>query len=147
MMKTSLILVLLFFVSVVPVNAQEWHTDISIAQQEAVNNDRPIILVFKGSDWCAPCIKLDKAVFKTETFQLYAKDHFVMLEADFPKRKKNALTEELQNHNNALAEKYNRRGIFPLVVVLDKNGKVLGETGYLKTTPASYIEHLESFKE
>jgi len=145
-MKKSLILVLLFIASLNPVNAQEWYTNISTAQQEAATKDLPIILVFKGSDWCAPCIKLDRDVFKTEEFQLYAKDHFVLLEADFPKRKKNALPEALQNHNNALAEKYNKRGIFPFVVVLDKNGHVLGETGYKKITPADYIKHLESFK-
>ena len=145
-MKKSLILVLLFIASVNPVNAQEWYTNISTAQQEAATKDLPIILVFKGSDWCAPCIKLDRDVFKTEEFKLYAKDHFVLLEADFPKRKKNALTEALQNHNNALAEKYNKQGIFPFVVVLDKNGHVLGETGYKKITPADYIKNLESFK-
>jgi thioredoxin-related protein len=145
-MKKSLILVLLFIAGVNPVNAQEWYTDIVAAQQVAGTKDLPIILVFKGSDWCAPCIKLDKEVFKTETFQLHAIDHFVLLEADFPKKKKNALPEALQNHNDALAEKYNKRGIFPLVVILDKNGKVLGETGYKKTTPAAFIKHLESFK-
>ena len=142
----NLVLLLLLIVSILPAEAQQWHTNFIKAQEVAVAEDKPIILVFKGSDWCAPCIKLDKEVFNTETFQLYAKDHFVMLEADFPKRKKNALPESLQNHNNALAEKYNKRGIFPFVVVLDKNGNVLGETGYMKSSPSAYILHLEAFK-
>jgi hypothetical protein len=30
----------------------------------------------------------------------------------------------------ALAEKYNKDGFFPLVVVLDKTGKVLAKKGY-----------------
>ena len=126
--------------------AQEWESNFETAKEIAKTQDRPIILVFQGSDWCAPCIKLDKEVFNTETFKLYAKDHFVMLGADFPKKKKNALSEALEKHNKALAEKYNTRGIFPLVVILDSDGKVLGETGYFKSSPSAYILHLESLR-
>jgi thioredoxin-related protein len=126
--------------------SQEWQSDIETSKAIAAKQNRPIILVFQGSDWCAPCIKLDREVFSSETFKLYAKDHFVMLKADFPKKKKNVLSEEQQLKNNALAEKYNKRGIFPFVVILDANGKVLGETGYMKSSPSAYISHLESFK-
>lgn len=125
--------------------AQEWETNIDIAQTKATEQDAPIVLVFQGSDWCAPCIKLDKEIWSTETFKNYAKDHFVMLQADFPRRKKNALTETQQQHNNALAEKYNPNGIFPFVVVLDNTGKLLGETGYQKISPEAYISHINSF--
>ena len=121
-------------------------TDFHTAKEIASKENRPIVLVFQGSDWCAPCIKLDKQVFSTETFQRYAKDHFVMLIADFPKKKKNALSQEQQLKNNALAEKYNQRGIFPLVVVLNQDGDVLGETGYIKADASTYILHLESLK-
>lgn len=146
-MKKILYSLLLSILAFLPISAQEWQTDIDNAKEIAASEDLPIILVFQGSDWCAPCIKLDKEVFSTETFQLYAKDHFVMLEADFPKKKKNALPEEQQLKNNALAEKYNKRGIFPLVVVLDKDGNVLGETGYFKANASAYILHLESIKD
>ena len=126
--------------------AQDWQTDFVKAKEIASKNDRPIILVFQGSDWCAPCIKLDKEVWSTDEFKAYAKDHFVMLQADFPKRKANALEAIQQEHNNKLAEAYNTNGYFPYVVVLDKNGKVLGSTGYKKMSPKDYISLLESFK-
>ncbi len=145
-MNKLLYSLLLCLLSFLPITAQEWQSDIDVAKEIANKEDRPIILVFQGSDWCAPCIKLDREVFSTETFQLYAKDHFVMLEADFPKKKKNALPQQQQLKNNALAEKYNKRGIFPLVVMLDKDGNVLGETGYFKVDPSAYILHLESLK-
>ena len=137
---------LLLLLCSLPIAAQEWQTDIDTAKEIASEENRPIILVFQGSDWCAPCIKLDKQVFSTETFRSYAKDHFVMLQADFPKKKKNALPKEQQAKNNALAEKYNQRGIFPFVIMLDKNGNVLGETGYIKADASTYITHLESLK-
>ena len=127
------------------VTGQEWLTNFEDAKKIAAEQNHPIVLVFQGSDWCAPCIKLDREIWSTDIFKLYAKDHFVMLQADFPKKRKNALPTELQDRNNLLAEKYNSQGIFPFVVVLDSKGTVLGKTGYLKTTPQEYINHLESF--
>jgi thioredoxin-related protein len=129
----------------ITLSAQEWHTDFETAIQISSEENHPIILVFQGSDWCAPCIKLDREIWSTEEFKAYSKDHFVMLQADFPRKKKNALPDELQQKNNQLAEKYNKQGYFPFVVVLDKEGAILGEAGYENTTPTEYIKKLESF--
>lgn len=145
-MQNLRLTLLIFLLGIFSLHAQEWQTDYNKASQEATETNRPIILVFQGSDWCAPCRKLDREVFQTETFQQYAKDHFVMLEADFPRKKKNALPKEQQEKNKVLAEKYNPNGIFPFVVVLNSQGEVLGETGYMKSSPSQYISHLESFK-
>jgi len=139
---------LLFFtlliISSVNILAQNWLTDFDQAKQIASKENKTIILVFQGSDWCAPCIKLDREIWSTKEFKAYAKEHYVMLQADFPRSKKNKLSKEQQEKNNQLAEKYNKNGYFPFVVVLDKNGKVLEETGYFKTTPHGYIEQLNS---
>lgn len=143
MKKILVLLVLISFSHTV--SAQEWQTDFETAKQISSEENLPIILVFQGSDWCAPCIKLDREIWSTDEFKAYAKEHFVMLQADFPRKKKNALADDQQEKNNRLAEKYNKQGYFPFVVVLDKEGNVLGEAGYEKTTPAAYIEKLESF--
>ncbi len=126
--------------------AQEWQTDFEQAKVKAAEQNQNIILVFQGSDWCAPCIKLNKEIWSTEEFKTYAKDHFIMLLADFPRKKENTLSDGQQEKNTKLAEKYNSDGYFPFVVVLDKDGKVLGETGYKKMSVAEYIKLLESFK-
>ena len=125
--------------------SQNWLNNFEEAKQVAQSKDQKIILVFSGSDWCAPCIKLEKEIWETEEFKAFSKSNFVMLRADFPRRKKNVLSKDLQEQNNNLAEKYNKNGFFPLVVILDENGKVLGETGYKKTTPKAYIKLLSSF--
>lgn len=140
LIQISLIILLSF-----SVKAQDWNTDFNTAKQIATKNNKPIILVFQGSDWCAPCIKLDHEVWSTQTFKKYAKEHFVMLQADFPRKKKNALSKEQAKANGYLFETYNKNGIFPFVVVLDNTGKVLGETSYKKTTPENYIKELISF--
>lgn len=142
-MKKLLFLVILMFASVS--FSQNWVTDFQKAKRIAQKENKVIVLVFQGSDWCAPCMKLDREIWSTETFKTYAKEHFVMLQADFPRRKKNALPKEQQEKNKLLFEKYNKNGYFPFVVILDADGNVLGETGYEKTTPKQYINKLKSF--
>lgn len=144
-MKVSFVLTAFLFLTF-HISAQEWETDLAVAQEKAMTQNQNIILVFQGSDWCAPCKKLDKEIWSTETFQNANKDHFVMLQADFPRRKKNRLSKEQRDKNSQLAEKYNQEGIFPLVVVLDSKGNVLGKTGYRKDTPEEYFSHLVSFE-
>ena len=125
--------------------AQQWQTDFSTAKEIAAKQNRPIILVFQGSDWCAPCIKLNREIWISETFKKYASQHYVMLQADFPRKKINMLSESQTAKNAELAERYNRSGFFPFVVVLDSKGNVLGKAGYKKTTPENYIKELNAF--
>lgn len=143
-MKIILIACTLMVSSIV--SAQSWETNWKVASAKAEKNNQNIVLVFSGSDWCAPCIKLDKEIWSTPKFQELSKDSFVMLRADFPRRGKNALTKEQQDHNNSLAEKYNQNGYFPYVVVLNAKGKVLGSLGYEKTTPELYFKKLKTLE-
>ncbi|MEX2514441.1 MAG: thioredoxin family protein [Cyclobacteriaceae bacterium] len=136
---------LLLIAQVSIASAQEWQLDLNEAQKLAQETDRKIILVFSGSDWCAPCIKLEKEIWESAVFQAYAKDNYVLLRADFPRKKANKLSEEQAGKNGELAEKYNPDGYFPLVVVLDKRAAVLGNTGYKKMSPQEYIKHLNSY--
>ena len=144
-MKKTIILSLLFFSSIFSMNAQNWLTDIEEAKTTATKENRNIILVFQGSDWCAPCMKLEKEIWNTDDFKSYAKEYFVLLKADFPRKRKNKPDLAQQEKNNRLAEKYNKQGFFPMVVVLDKDGKVLGRTGYEKMEVSEYIKLLSSF--
>ncbi|MEC7770877.1 MAG: thioredoxin family protein [Bacteroidota bacterium] len=125
--------------------AQDWQTDFDEAQDLAQKDNKNIVLVFQGSDWCAPCIKLDREIWSSSEFQDLAKDYFVMLKADFPRRKKNQLPEAQEARNKSLAAKYNPNGYFPYVVVLNPSGKVLGQAGYEKTSPKAYFNKLNSF--
>ncbi len=142
MKKILLITILLTAFSTV--NAQTWLTDLSEAKKQAKDENKKIVLVFQGSDWCTPCIKLDHEIWQSAEFKEYAKKHFVMLKADFPRKKKNRLSKEQQAKNNQLAERYNRNGIFPFVVVIDATGKVLQQLSYEAVSPKEYIKKLES---
>lgn len=139
------LLSILLLINCLMVFSQDWETSYKNSITKAQNQNKKIILVFQGSDWCGPCIKLSKEIWSTDEFIAYSKINYILIQADFPRKKKNALEKEQQEINNFLAEKYNPNGYFPLVVVLNKNGEVLGETSYKKTTPKQYINLLESF--
>ena len=104
-----------------------WETDFSKAQRSAESEHKLILLNFSGSDWCGPCIRMHTDIFENNAFTQYADEHLVLVNADFPRLKKHALSKDQQIKNDQLAEKYDKDGIFPLTVLLSPDGKVLKE--------------------
>ena len=116
-----------------------WHTSLAEAKAESVRRKVPILADFSGSDWCGWCIKLEKEVFSTEVFRKYASENLVLLLVDFPRSKPQP--DEIKKQNNELAEKFGIQG-FPTVVLLDAEGKKLGQTSYLPGGGDNYVMHL-----
>ena len=126
--------------------SQDWKADYNDAMALAKTETKPVILVFSGSDWCGPCIRFKKTILDTETFLDYASENYVLYNADFPRKKKNLLPAEKTNMNKSLAERYNPKGYFPLVVVLDAKESILGKTGFdRRKTPQDYIDLLNGY--
>jgi thiol-disulfide isomerase/thioredoxin len=63
-------------------------TNFELVKKEAASQSKPIVLVFSGSDWCAPCIKLDKSIWQSTEFKEYAASNLILERADFPKKNK-----------------------------------------------------------
>ena len=143
-MKKLFSFLLMFIVSLC--YCQNWKTNFDEAKLEAMKDNKNILLVFSGSDWCAPCIKLDNIVWKSEAFKKEAEKFWILYKADFPKKKINQLPVELVENNNKLADKYNKSGSFPLVILLDKTGKVIGMTGFKNISAADYIQLIHSLE-
>lgn len=141
----NLIVILLFLISCLSYS-QNWKTDFEEAKQQASKENKNILLVFSGSDWCAPCIKLDNTVWKSDVFKVEAENFWVIYKADFPKKKANQLSSEQTEMNKKLAEKYNRNGSFPLVILLDKTGKAIGMTGFKNISATDYIQLIHSLE-
>ncbi|MEM9078323.1 MAG: thioredoxin family protein [Bacteroidota bacterium] len=131
----------LFFFSAHLALSQNWNSTYSDALLQARTENKPIILVFSGSDWCGPCIRFKKNILDSEEFIDFASKNYVLYNADFPRKKKNSLSQAKLDANKGLAEKYNPKGHFPLVVVLDKNESILGKTGFDKRkSPDKYLD-------
>ena len=102
-----------------------WQKDFDTARMIATEKNQLILVNFSGSDWCGPCIRMEKEIFSSETFLKMAESNLVLLNADFPRFKKNQLSKEQRNANEVLADKYNREGKFPFTVLLTADGNVI----------------------
>ncbi len=120
-----------------------WYTDFEEAIKDADANGKNVMLYFSGSDWCKPCIQLNKNILETEIFSDYAVRKLVPIKLDFPKMKKNRLSKKVSSHNESIAEKYNPNGVFPLLVFLDKNEEIIGFTGYSDVSPGIFVSIIE----
>lgn len=142
MMKNALLLMLAFFVFATS-NAQSGL--LQDAEAKAKQSNKFILLNFSGSDWCIPCIRLEKEVFEKEAFVTYAADKLIMLHADFPRQKKHLPSKEIIQQNEALAEQYNKKGNFPYTVLLDSNGKVLKSwEGLTNPNAEAFVKDLQT---
>ncbi|AWI26515.1 thioredoxin family protein [Flavobacterium pallidum] len=129
-------------------NSQQlhWVTDIDKALREAAVANKEVLLFFTVSEQCENCEKLDKNIFGSEAFQAFAKENYIPVRIDFSQKPTEELTDRMIEKNLLIIEKYNKDGFFPLVVVLDKNAKVLGKTGvYKEETPAQFVSLLRKF--
>lgn len=121
--------------------APDWLTNFDEAKAKAEKEGKALLLDFTGSDWCPPCKALKKKVFDEKEFQTFAEKNLVLVEVDFPTRKK--LPKEQQKANDALSDKF-RIQAYPTIVIADKTGKELGRLeGYENQSPADYIKKLE----
>ena len=124
-----------------------WGTNMLKAKDEAKKENKMILLSFSGSDWCIPCIKTRKEILDKETFVNYANTNLVLINADFPRQKKNALSKEQTKQNEALADQYNKNGIFPLTLLLDADGKVLKQwEGFPAVTPEVFVSQITAIQ-
>lgn len=119
----------------------EWLTDVSAAKEKAAKENKAIMMDFTGSDWCGYCIKLKKAVFDTPEFEKFAAEKLVLVEVDFPSKKKQPA--ELKKANEKLRDQYKIEG-YPTLQFIDAKGKVLGQiVGYEGEKPKEWIQKAE----
>ena len=123
----------------------EWQTDYDKALAAAKEQGRPVFINFTGSDWCGPCIEMDKRVFSEKAFLDYADKHLVLVEVDYPKKK--ALSEAIQKQNERLKYQFNINKLgFPTYALVSSSGKLLGtHTGYDDEKPADIIAQVEKW--
>jgi thioredoxin-related protein len=121
----------------------QWLTDLPKAQSQAKSEKKLVMMDFTGSDWCIWCKRLNAEIFSKPEFVEYAKKNLVSVEVDFPNKKEQSA--DLKKSNAQLQKKYKIKG-FPTVIVLDGEGKQIGELGYMEGGPKPFIEELEKLK-
>ncbi len=99
---------------------------------KAKDEQKQILMIFTGSDWCKPCIQLKESIIETEKFESFANKNLILFLVDFPYKRKNQLPEIERAHNERIALEYNGEGSFPKAVILDEQGKKIAELFYAK---------------
>jgi thioredoxin-related protein len=117
----------LFSILITCLPGQGWHYNMQEAEQIAKKEHFHILLNFSGSDWCGPCILLRKEILDQPAFLQMADTSLVLVNADFPRKKKNQLAPGQQHLNDQMADQYNPKGQFPLTLLLNADGKVLAQ--------------------
>ena len=137
--------VLVLLICLFALTSANWRTDFAKAKTEAAQQSKYILLKFSGSDWCLPCIKMEKRVFDKDVFQQFANDKLILINADFPRLKKNMPSKDIIKSNEMLAETYNKTGHFPYTVLLSADGKVIKTwDGYKTATPEEFVKEVKT---
>lgn len=143
-MKTLRLTLLASLAVALSTQAAVWKTDFEAAKAEAKRSGKVVVMNFTGSDWCGYCIKMKKETLDMKAFADYADKNAVLVEVDFPSRKR--LPAAQQKANDALKKKYDVEG-YPTFVVTDADGKELGrQVGYLQGGPLAFIDKIQKLK-
>ena len=134
----------------------DWLINYDEVYNKSINENKPILANFTGSDWCGWCKKLKKAVFDTETFKKWASENVVLFELDYPRRtqqdpiikRQNA---ELQQTFRGLVRGYPTVLIFDIERELQEDGsksqdkiKIHGQRMGYMPDPNSFINTAET---
>jgi len=132
----------LLFMATMPGYSQQWKTNLKEAFKEASVSGKDVLLFFSVSETCETCDKLEQNVFQSKEFKEFASENYILVKQDF----QSGVTENMEE-NLLLVEKYNKDGFFPLVVIINKNTKVLGKIGvYKDESPSEYLSQLQTIK-
>ena len=108
---------LAIFTAAATAAGKDWMTDIDSAVKVAKEKNKAVLIEFTGSDWCPPCIMMDKKVFSQSSFVSKASEDFILVKIDIPRS-----NPELSEKNSKVLNKYKVQGV-PTVILMDKEGK------------------------
>ncbi len=117
-------------------------SNMETAQQVAQREEKLILLVFAGSDWCRPCIQFENSVLDNDLFKREQKDAYLVVYLDYPARKRNQLPPAQKAYNATWAEKLNPTGQFPRLYLLTASGEVVKELSYTGQDATAFIAQL-----
>jgi thioredoxin-related protein len=116
-----------------------WLTDLEKARELAQRDNKPILLLFTGTQWCGVCIQLEKNVLSRPEFAEFAKDRLILVKVEFEtavyKEPKEKRTPE-QTAKVDLARRFNmnvgepsNRGLngYPSAFLLSPKGETMAQ--------------------
>jgi thioredoxin-related protein len=99
--------------------------DYDAALARAKNEKKPVLAIFSGSDWCPPCMALERNFLSKPAFTAAVTNRLVLLFVDRP-RDTSYMTEKAKARNPELFRTYAIRGV-PTLMFLDEKGTKLAD--------------------
>jgi len=123
-----LTIIVLFVIGIIALSQLHFVNKLNNVKTTSFKENKNIVIVFSESDLCVPCKQLEKEILNRPDFKNLEVDKLMILKADLTNKKVKNNTRQI--YNRLLFEKYNPKGIFPLVVLLDKSGQKIAEKNY-----------------
>ena len=98
----------------------EMITDWNKAKELAQKENKQILIILTGSEWCAPCKKMDKRVIENPKFQKYAEEKLIVFLIDLPGGGL-ILNSKVYQDYQRFQKKYQTNSL-PSLILTDKNG-------------------------
>jgi thioredoxin-related protein len=95
-------------------------TDWNKAKELAKKENKQILIILTGSEWCAPCKKMDKRVIENSEFKKYAENNLVIFLVDLPGGGLVMNSKVYQDYER-FQKKYETKAL-PSLTLTDKNG-------------------------
>ncbi len=111
-------------------------SDLTKATQLAQLYNRPLILVFTGSDWCSWSQKISKKMFDSEEFSEAVGSSFIFVPLDFPS---NALIDEGRLE---VKRRYDVK-TFPTLLMVEPDGREITRLSYSDSSGSEFAHLLK----
>jgi thioredoxin-related protein len=109
----------LFFIQLGFSQEVEMITDWNEAKELAQKENKQILIILTGSEWCAPCKKMDKSVIENSEFKEYAEQNLIIFLIDLPSVID--INSKVNQDYKRFEKKYETKAL-PSLTLADKNG-------------------------
>src|SRR5882724_5285748 len=106
----------------------------------SMQKNLPVLLIFSGSDWCLPCKRIEKNILTDTVFKKYAQKELITFIADFPQKKKLSVSQK--ESNEKLADEFNPKGIFPLLLLVKPNRTIVASLEYENYSSGDFVKQI-----
>ena len=142
MMRSNIIAATVLLLTLVAqAGHEQWTTDYDKAVAQAKDEQKVLFLNFTSTDGNPTVRKFNKEILGQDKFYAYAKDHGVIL-VDIIMGGKKSKNPATAKQHAAAVKKYNVKK-FPVVLIADTTGTVLGELDYAAGGPEPFIAKLD----
>ena len=122
---------------------ENWYVHYEDALAAAKRENKKILLLHTGSDWCGWCKKLAKDVLSNDEFKTFARNKLILLYFDSPS-KRHPMGQSQRDHVKQTERALGVSGGYPCTFILNNDGQIMGRIGGYRNLDG-YISALKKY--